>query len=697
MLENRSYDSLFGRYPLDPSGGIATLPQAADPFPGDNDHTGGRLIAALDGGRLDEFVQAGLVQYGVADVPIYWSYAQNFGLGDNFFTSMATLSQPNHIAMIAGQTAGEDDNGGDCTTSANSISLNRAATTGVESFSVPCYNITSLPQVLGQNQISWRYYSNGGIWDAPKNVTALVSSPSNIQNPNQFLTDVQNGTMATVSWVMPTFANSDHPPMSIKSGQNFVARQVSAIMQSPYWNNTVIFVTWDDWGGFYDHVNPQALDADGLGLRAPLLVISPYAKPGYISHHLGEFASFLKFIEYNWGLPNLGQRDSLPMLSDLTDFFDFTQTPLTPVVEPSLPVSSVLQPAASAVGPGPHLPLAPAFGNSQTLFTYSVIDNDPDVPSVANVLIDGVPYPMTRGSTANGATTYQYLTTLAPGSHNYTFAFTDAEGSWAIPNNNTTYPGPVVGNVALDNWSANPGVSTPGQPITFSVRYTSTTNTAPTVAELQLDGISYFMTPSGPLNYSAGVKYTYVTSSLSVGAHFFRFDFDDGAGPWILEGNDTPVISPITITGDGVSPATGTTSTTFTFSATYTSGDNTDPTNGALVYIDNVSRPMTYVSGTNTTGATYKYKTTLSAGTHTYFFYFANPTTVWANPRYPSSLVMTVTAGSISAGSSTSTKTFGHTIVAPSHSEDPDQNSFPDVPAVNSPSSPNQPLVEDGD
>jgi phospholipase C len=697
MMENHTYDSLFGRYPLDPSGGVATLPQAADPFPGDNDHTGGRLIAALDSGRLDEFVQAGLVQYSAADVPTYWSYAQNFGLGDNFFSSMATLSQPNHLAMIAGQTAGEDDNGGNCTTTANSLSLNRAASTGVASFSVPCYTITSLPQVLSQNQISWRYYSNGGIWDAPKNVTALVTSPSNVQNPNQFLTDVQQGTMATVSWVMPTFANSDHPPSSIKAGQNFVSRDVSALMQSPYWNNTVIFVTWDDWGGFYDHVNPQALDADGLGLRAPLLVISPYAKPGYISHNLGEFASFLKFIEYNWGLPNLGQRDSLPMLSNLTDFFDFTQTPLAPVIEPKLPVSFVLQPSASAVDGGAHLPLDQVFGNSQTLFTYSVIDNDPDVPSVANVLIDSVPYTMTRGTTVNGGTSYQYSTTLAPGSHSYTFAFTDAEGSWAIPNNSTTYPGPVVGNVALDNWSANPGISTPGQPITFSVRYTSTTNTAPTQAQLQLDGITYFMTPSGPLNYSAGVTYSYVTSSLSVGVHFFRFLFDDGAGPWVLEGSDTPVISPITITGDGVSPATGTASTSFTFSATYTSADGTDPTNGALVYIDNVSHPMTYMSGTNSAGAVYQYATTLSTGTHTYFFYFANATNFWANPRYPSLLSLTVTAGSANAGPSTATKTFGHTIVAPSHSEDPDQSWNPIVATTDTPQGPNQPPTDDGD
>jgi hypothetical protein len=426
-------------------------------------------------------------------------------------------------------------------------------------------------------------------------------------------------------------------------------------------------------------------------LRAPLLVISPYTKPGYISHNLGEFASFLKFIEYNWNLPNLGQRDSLSTLSDLTDFFDFTQAPLAPVIEPTnLPFVSVLSPVGNTTSS-----LAPAFGSAQTLFTYSVTDTDPDVPSVANILIDGVPFPMTRGAPTGGGTLYQYSTTLAPGSHNYAFAFTDAEGTWAIPDNNTTYPGPVVGNVTLDNWSANPAIAMPGQPITFSVRYTSTTNTAPTQAQLQLDGVTYFMRPSGPPNYSAGVTYNYVTSSLAVGQHYFRFVFDDGAGPWILEGNDTPVISPITITGDGVSPASGTASTTFTFHATYTSADGTDPTNGALVYIDNVSHPLTYISGTSSTGARYQYTTTLSAGSHLYFFYFANSTNTWADPRYPSNFSMNVGAGSTNAATSAASTTFGHTIVSPSHSEDPDQPNNPLVAGEAPLASPNQSAEDD--
>jgi phospholipase C len=688
MMENHTYDSLFGRYPLNPNGGVATLPQAANPFPGDIDHTGPRQLALLQDGLLDQVSQAGQVQYFASDVPVYWSYAQNFGLGDNFFSSMATNSQPNHLALIAGQTAGEYGNGGDCTSPANAVEIQRAAS-GIESFAYPCYNISTVPQTLSQYGISWRYYSNGGIWDAPKNVTNLYVSPNNVINPDQFLADVQSGNMPAVSWVNPAFSNSDHPPENLSAGQDFVSQEVSAIMQSQYWNNTVIFVTWDDWGGFYDHVNPTALDADGLGLRAPLLVISPYTKPGYISHNLGEFASFLKFIELNWGLPNLGQRDSLPMISDLTDYFDYSQTPLAPVTEPNLPFSTVLSASTGN-------PLTPAIGTVKTTFNYTITYTSKVTPSVANVIIDGVAFPMTKGTSTGGASVYKYSTTLGTGTHNYTFAFTDSNGTWAIPDNNTTYPGPMVGPFTLDNNAVSQGSAMPGQAVTYSVRYTSIGNTAPTRAQIQLDGIAYDLAPSGPLTYKNGVTYTYTTSSLAIGGHSARYVFDDGTGPRVLEAGELPIVSPIIVTGPGVSPATGTTSTTFAFNATYTSVDGSDPTNGASVTIDGATFPMTYVSGSSSTGAAYQYTTTLGAGTHTYFFYFANASAKWASPIYPSNFSMTVTSGA-STTSKPAGSSVGHTVVSPSHSEDPDQTDYQVDPVAGAPQSQSQPPTDDDD
>jgi hypothetical protein len=317
----------------------------------------------------------------------------------------------------------------------------------------------------------------------------------------------------------------------------------------------------------------------------------------------------------------------------------------------------------------------PAFGTTQTTFTYSLVYTGTGTPGVANLLIDGVPYPLTKVAKISAGTVYQYTTTFGLGTHHDTFVVTDSRGTTTVlPFNHTTYTGPVVGDVALDQLKVTPGSALPGQPVTFSVRYTSSSNTAPTRAKIQLDGITYDMTPTPPLNYSTGVTSisTYVTTSLGVGDQFSRFVFDEGSSHWVLEGGVSPSASPMTITGPGVSPATGGTSTTFTFTATDTSADGTGPTSNAPVYIDRVAHPMTYVSRANATEAMYQSTTTLSAGTHLYFFYVANAANAWASPLNPANFTLTVTA-SASAASNAASNSIGHTVVAPSHSEDPDQ------------------------
>src|SRR5207244_11867101 len=135
--------------------------------------------------------------------------------------------------------------------------------------------------------------------------------------------------------------DSNHGPYQIEAGQDYVTSAVNAIMQSKYWANTAIFLTWDDWGGLYDHVVPPVIDGVGLGPRVPLIVISPYAIAGHISSVQGEFSSFVKFIEadYNLGEGALGQRDSLSQISDLMDFFNFNQIPLQPLILNPVPYS----------------------------------------------------------------------------------------------------------------------------------------------------------------------------------------------------------------------------------------------------------------------------------------------------------------------------------------------------------------------
>jgi phospholipase C len=142
----------------------------------------------------------------------------------------------------------------------------------------------------------------------------------------QIITDVANGTLADVTWVGPNWKTSDHPGNNSALGPQWVASVVDAIGGSKFWDSTAIFITWDDWGGMYDPVAPPQLDRMGLGFRVPLIVVSPYAKKGYVSHFRDEFASILRFTQQAYGLPSLGQTDL--RADNLADCFDFTQKPL---------------------------------------------------------------------------------------------------------------------------------------------------------------------------------------------------------------------------------------------------------------------------------------------------------------------------------------------------------------------------------
>jgi phospholipase C len=219
----------------------------------------------------------------------------------------------------------------------------------------PCFEHATLTDFLNNKSISWRYYTPvgaGSIWTAPNaiehmcgpnapppNATACTGADwtNNVvmpttQNPVPVLTDIANGQLAAVSWVIPTGLASDHSNDSDGSGPSWVAAIVNAIGNSQYWSNTAIFVTWDDWGGWYDHVSPQVIN-DGVswgsgyvyGFRVPLIVISPYAKTAYISHAKHDFGSILKFVEENFGLPSLGYAD-MPA-DDLSDCFNYNQAP----------------------------------------------------------------------------------------------------------------------------------------------------------------------------------------------------------------------------------------------------------------------------------------------------------------------------------------------------------------------------------
>jgi phospholipase C len=151
-------------------------------------------------------------------------------------------------------------------------------------------------------------------------------------NRVQIFTDLKNGNFPQVSWVIQSFSINEHPPASITFGMNWVKRVINAVMSSHYWNSTAIILTWDDYGGFYDHVPPPQIDKYSLGFRMPTLIISPYAKSGYIGHPKYQFESMLKFIEWRFNIPSLTGRDA--HANNLLNAFDFNQKPSPPQIVP---------------------------------------------------------------------------------------------------------------------------------------------------------------------------------------------------------------------------------------------------------------------------------------------------------------------------------------------------------------------------
>lgn len=636
MQENHTFDNLFGRFP-----GVngTTEPQAADPLPNDLAHDGAAAQVALDGGQMDAFQPQGQVQYTQSDIPIYWKYAQQFGIGDNFFTSVLNSSTPNHMTWVAAQTGGIWASGGNygCKSVPNNL-MGSKDTSGLQYWSFPCYQINSLPQLLTNANVSWRYYGQVSIWDSPLFIQNTYNSSNNGFSPTQFAKDVQSGNMPAVSWVTPSVGGTtDHPPYSLQGGQNFVESIVNAVMNSSYWNSTAIFLTWDDWGGFYDHVIPPTVDGLGLGFRTPLIVISPYAKSGYISHQQGEFSSFVKFTEENFGLPSLNQRDALSVTSDLMDYFDFSQQPQPPLVLSPLKYSSVLsvpKRIGSFQGQGS---IKPNIGGTTTTYSYEIYYSSTKTPAIHNVNIDGTAYPMTVLMPIGKGSIYQYNTKLPVGNHSFTFTFSDPSGgTLTIPYNGVPMQGPQVYPFSLTTNVSS--MTLAGQSVNYSAKYQSPAGKAPTIAQVIIDDTTYQMQSDGTTNYKKGVTYKFSINTLSVGPHYYRFLFDDGSGTATYSGA-LPNITPITVGNSSVSPTTGTSTTQFTFQSTYANSAGAAPTS-ALLYVDKTSYPLTYVSGSYSTGALFQAVMTLPTGNHTYAFVFADSQSVKSSMSDPLAIKM---------------------------------------------------------
>ena len=385
VQENRTLENLFHGFP-----GAATVdygktskgqlvrlyPEPLDK-PMDIDHRHRAFVTEYDDGKMDGFdlVQSrcnehprdggcrpdDLHAYGYVpenEIKPYWTMAKNYTLADHMFQTNQGPSFPAHQYLVSGTSKISDESplwaaenpygrnngfygsgGCDSTPGTEVRVINPQGQENREVF--PCFMRVSLMDRITAAGLTWRYYEahrGRGLWNAPDAIRGIrygrLYETDVVAPAKRVLDDVADGNLANVVWVVPTKRASDHPGVNDGSGPSWVASIVNAIGESKYWNDTAIFITWDDWGGWYDEVPPPQFNAYELGFRVPLIVVSPYAKEHFVSHTEHEFGSLLKFTEEAFGFTSLQTTDMRS--DDLSDCFDFSRPParFKPVAAP---------------------------------------------------------------------------------------------------------------------------------------------------------------------------------------------------------------------------------------------------------------------------------------------------------------------------------------------------------------------------
>ena len=323
LQENHTFDNYFGTYPgADGTAGKAyCLPDAPGsshcvaPYhdgsltPVDMSHNWRSAHSDYDSGKMDGFVYSEgnretMGYYERQDLPRYWKAADSYVLCDRYFTSVMTESAPNHLFLVAGTAGGLlDDN-------------------------VPStLDFPPVFQRLDAAGVSWKVYTDTPSWyESFSYVKSSPAAKANFRGASSFPSDVRASALSQVSWVIGASGGNEHPPKNIQTGESSVADDVvNAVGGSPYWPSAAVFVTWDDYGGFFDHVAPPQVDKYGYGFRVPCLVISPYSKAGFVDSTLNDHTSILKFVEARHGLAPLSTRDAAA--NGLSEAFDFAQAP----------------------------------------------------------------------------------------------------------------------------------------------------------------------------------------------------------------------------------------------------------------------------------------------------------------------------------------------------------------------------------
>ncbi|MGH2699285.1 MAG: phospholipase C [Actinomycetota bacterium] len=374
VKENRTYDNYFARYPgaegtrtgRTSDGRTVELAVAPDVQKPDLGHSFFDGITSINGGKMNGFDRilngedlGGYNSFTRAGIPNYWAYADNFVLGDHHFSSMYGPTFPEHLYTVGGQAGDAVGNklqtnapGGYCDDPGETVyrfikmtkkeqrevmraekrvNLDRVGDFWEEVRA--CFDFEVIQDQLDEKRISWHYYADEGSWMnallAIKHMRFSKHWGKDITEEERFMEDITSGNLDEVSWVVPGPGVNEHPGgPSVCMGENWTVQHVNAIMRSKYWKSTVIFITWDDFGGFYDHVPPPHTDHMGLGPRSPLLVISPWAKEGFVDDTVTEPSSVLALIEEIHGLECLTHRDC--NASNLAQVFDFDQAATAP-------------------------------------------------------------------------------------------------------------------------------------------------------------------------------------------------------------------------------------------------------------------------------------------------------------------------------------------------------------------------------
>jgi phospholipase C len=430
MQENRSFDSYFGTYPgadgIPMVNGVPTVcvpdsktKTCVKPFHDTYDVNGGGphgeddAIADVNQGQMNGFINSVNAAIGTcknstdpacnpavqkssgglpdvmgyhtaAEIPNYWTYAQDFTLDDHMFEPVKSWSLPDHLFLVSGWSAKcKNKKASSCQNNINgpyTVSQFDNAVTKELAGGTTDINLawTDLTWLLFKNHVSWGYYvqtgdqpdcdndsaetcapvaqnyKTAGIWNPLPLFTDVQADrqEKNIQPLDNFLRQAHKGTLPSVSWVTPAQVDSEHPPGSVHQGQAYVTSVINSVMRGPDWKSSAIFLAWDDWGGFYDNVDPPAVDQNGYGLRVPAITISPYAKRGYIDDTTLSSDAYLKFIEDDFlggarlnpktdGRPDPRPdvRENAKQLGNLANDFNFNQAPHRPVLLPTNPPS----------------------------------------------------------------------------------------------------------------------------------------------------------------------------------------------------------------------------------------------------------------------------------------------------------------------------------------------------------------------